>query len=114
MLKSTLTTFSLLAAFSIASTVHAEEQSSAYQTEPNQMDQKQGKKPHKRPVFSDLDLDGNGSITLEEFKQHKVPHGRHEKAFGHIDSNGDSLISEEELTNHKPPRHHHQGKQANN
>ena len=60
MLKSTLITYSLLAAFCIASPVHAEEQSSASQTEPNQMDQKQGKKPHKRPAFSDLDLDGDG------------------------------------------------------
>jgi hypothetical protein len=80
-------------------------------------DSSQGDKPEKRsddphenrtrkpPVFSTVDLDGNGSITLEEFKQYKLKHNRHQRTFNRIDSDGDQLISEQELKNHKP--HHH-------
>ncbi|WP_281556461.1 EF-hand domain-containing protein [Thalassomonas sp. RHCl1] len=56
------------------------------------------------PQFSQLDLDGDSSVTLDEFSQHPVPRGDHETIFNHIDSNGDGIITETELTNHKPPR----------
>jgi hypothetical protein len=89
MFKSILFTLSILSVFSVSSLVYAEGQSG------------QRKGP---PVFTEIDLDGNGSVTLEEFKQHEIPHGSHEEAFSHIDSNGDESISEDELKNHKPPR----------
>jgi hypothetical protein len=88
MFKTTLMTLSLLAVFTGSSLVHAQ----------NQSGQRQGP-----PQFSELDLDGDGSVTLEEFEQHEVPHGTHEEIFSHIDSNEDGSISEDELTNHKPP-----------
>jgi len=56
------------------------------------------------PPFSKLDLDGDELITLEEFKQHKLPHGEHDVVFKHIDANGDSVISKQEMESHKPPR----------
>lgn len=95
MIKQTLIAFSIFSAFSLAA-VQAEYSSDSKI--------EQGQKKHKRPVFAEIDLDGNGAITLEEFKQHKIPHGEHEKIFSHIDYNNDGSISKEELTNHKPPR----------
>ncbi|WDE04070.1 EF-hand domain-containing protein [Thalassomonas viridans] len=56
------------------------------------------------PPFSQLDLDGDNGITLDEFSQHPIPRGEHETVFNHIDSNGDGTITETELTSHKPPR----------
>ena len=56
------------------------------------------------PAFSELDLDQNGSITLEEFSQHKIPMGAHSDIFAKIDSNEDGSISKEELESHKPPK----------
>lgn len=64
----------------------------------------QHKTPHKRPKFSTLDLDGNGLITLAEFKQHQIPRGDHLTVFNHIDVDGNGEISEEEFVNHRPPR----------
>lgn len=89
MFKTILISLSLLAVFGGSSLVHAQ----------NQSGQRQGP-----PAFSDLDLDGDGGITLEEFKQSEIPHGSHEDIFSHIDSDEDGSISEDELTNHKPPR----------
>lgn len=56
------------------------------------------------PAFTELDLDGDGSLTLAEFQEHKIPRGDHETVFNHIDSDSDGVISEDEMTNHKPPR----------
>mgnify|MGYP000651316347 CR=1 FL=1 len=56
------------------------------------------------PPFSQLDLNGDSSITLDEFSQHRLPHGDHETVFNRIDSDGDGIITETELTSHKPPR----------
>lgn len=61
---------------------------------------------HKRPKFSKLDLNQDGSVTLDEFKQHQIPRGDHLTVFNHIDGNGDGAISEDEFFNHKPPRRH--------
>jgi len=67
-------------------------------------DNKQHSKRRGPPSFSKLDLDNNGSITLEEFSQHKIPMGEHSEVFAKIDSNEDGSITQEELENHKPPR----------
>ena len=56
------------------------------------------------PAFSELDLDGDGSLTLAEFQEHKIPRGDHETVFNHIDSDSDGIITEDEMSNHKPPR----------
>lgn len=56
------------------------------------------------PPFEKLDLDGDNGISLEEFSQHRIPHGDHDTVFGFIDSNADGMISQEELRSHKPPR----------
>jgi hypothetical protein len=56
------------------------------------------------PPFSSLDLNGDSSVTLSEFEQHKIPHGDHSEVFSHIDANDDGAITETEFTNHKPPR----------
>lgn len=55
------------------------------------------------PQFSELDLDSDGEITLEEFLEHRGP-GSPEEVFSHIDADGDGVITESELTDHKPPR----------
>jgi hypothetical protein len=61
------------------------------------------KKPPKRPNFSELDLDGDGNISLEEFKQHKVPQPSPEEIFTKIDIDGDGVVSKQEFMDHKPP-----------
>ena len=56
------------------------------------------------PPFSELDLNADASLTLEEFQQHQVPRGDHETIFNHIDANADGVVTEDEMKNHKPPR----------
>jgi Ca2+-binding EF-hand superfamily protein len=58
---------------------------------------------HERPEFSSLDLDGDGSVTYDEFEQSEVPNNEHAIIFGHIDADGDGALTEDEYTNHKPP-----------
>ena len=55
------------------------------------------------PAFKTLDLNGDGRLTLEEFKSHEIPRGDHEEVFKVIDTSGDGVISEEEYTSHRPP-----------
>ncbi|WDE05952.1 EF-hand domain-containing protein [Thalassomonas viridans] len=70
----------------------------SYAAEPSQNDKRRGP-----PPFSRLDLNGDQAITLEEFKQHRIPRGDHERVFANIDSNDDQQISEEEHNSHRPP-----------
>lgn len=56
------------------------------------------------PQFSQLDLDGNGEISLAEFKEHQPPLGTSEEFFSRIDIDEDGVITKSELTNHKPPK----------
>ncbi|MCM2678529.1 EF-hand domain-containing protein [Echinimonas agarilytica] len=58
----------------------------------------------ERPTFSSLDVDGDGKMTLEEFSQHTIPHGKHERVFTHIDADADGVISKTEFDDHKPKR----------
>jgi hypothetical protein len=55
------------------------------------------------PPFSQLDLNGDGQMTLEEFKSHKIPRGDHAEVFKNIDANGDGVVTESEFTSHRPP-----------
>ncbi len=56
------------------------------------------------PPFCVLDSNDDGFISLEEFKQHKIPQGDHETVFSNIDIDSDGFITEQELSDHKPPR----------
>jgi hypothetical protein len=55
------------------------------------------------PPFKTLDLNGDGRLTLEEFKSHAIPRGDHQDVFKMIDANGDGVVTEDEFTNHRPP-----------
>lgn len=55
------------------------------------------------PPFSKLDLNGDGVMTLEEFKSHVIPHGDHAEVFVIIDTDADGVITEQEFTSHRPP-----------
>lgn len=59
-------------------------------------------RPNK-PQYSTLDLNDDSSITLEEFQEHRLPHGDHQTVFTAIDINQDGLITQEEFENHRPP-----------
>lgn len=48
--------------------------------------------------FEQLDVDGNGNLSFEEFQQGDAG------MFGRLDSNGDALLSLEEFTSARPPR----------
>jgi Ca2+-binding EF-hand superfamily protein len=50
-----------------------------------------------------LDLNGNGVVTIDEFRQHPIPHGEHDEVFRRIDANGDGAITQAEFANHRPP-----------
>jgi len=64
----------------------------------------QGDRP-KPPSFSEMDADGDKSVTLAEFSVLKLPNkGNASEIFGHIDSNKDGVLSEKEVTSFKPPR----------
>lgn len=62
------------------------------------------KKRPKRPAFTELDANDDGSVLLDEFKQHPIVQRSHEEIFGHIDADADGVISEQEFKSHKPPR----------
>jgi Ca2+-binding EF-hand superfamily protein len=78
---------------SLSLTLHAQERGS------------KDKPEHKRPQFSSLDLDQDGSITFEEFSKSEVPNDDYATIFGYIDANGDGVLTEQEFKSHKPPRH---------
>jgi|GEM_PF-3248398 len=57
------------------------------------------------PSFSEMDTNGNGTVSLEEFSNTKLPPGLDAStAFGHIDSDGNGELSEQEVADFKPPR----------
>ena len=52
----------------------------------------------ERPSFATLDADGDGSLTVAEFK------AQADKRFAEVDTNGDGVLSVEELTAHASAR----------
>ena len=70
-------------------------------------------RPERRgaPTFDVLDLNEDGAISLDEFKQHEIPHGSHFEIFQNIDTDGNNAISEQELSSHKPPQRDRRRKQ---
>jgi Ca2+-binding EF-hand superfamily protein len=62
------------------------------------------KERHQRTIFATLDVNGDGAVPLDEFKQHSIRKKSHEDIFGHIDADGDGVITPEEFNSHKPPR----------
>ncbi len=56
------------------------------------------------PQFSQVDLDADGALTLEEFQNENIPHGDHSELFVMIDADGDGVVTEAEWTDHKPPK----------
>jgi len=58
----------------------------------------------KRPTFTTLDTNSDGSIELAEFSTQEIPQGDHSVIFTHIDSDENGMISKEEYNNHKPPK----------
>lgn len=59
---------------------------------------------HKRPIFADIDLSGDGEISLDEFNTLTLPHGENEVVFNDIDEDDNGVISQSEFSSHKPPR----------
>lgn len=50
-----------------------------------------GRRGPERPGFEQLDLNGDGQLTLEELQ------GQHEARFAEMDANGDGTVTAEEL-----------------
>lgn len=56
------------------------------------------KKRHKRPSFSEIDNDGDGSISQDEFIAAHIE--KLERKFRHIDEDESGGLSEDELAEH--------------
>jgi hypothetical protein len=56
------------------------------------------------PEFSSVDTNGDGELTFEEFSTQEIPHGDHQTVFDEMDSDGNGVVSENEFTSFKPPR----------
>lgn len=68
----------------------------------------QGGHPKPEEIFKKLDADGDGNVTLEEFKKSPRAKENPEKAeeiFKKIDANSDGNITLEEFKAHRPPPH---------
>lgn len=55
------------------------------------------------PPFSTLDRNGDGQVTLDEFKSHDIPRGNHAQVFNSIDTDADGVLTENEFSSHRPP-----------
>lgn len=65
-------------------------------------------RPNPEEVFKKLDTNGDGSVSLDEFKAgpraQKDP-SKAEEIFKKIDANSDGKLSLEEFKAHRPPHH---------
>lgn len=68
-------------------------------------------RPHKKPRFPALDLNSDGQLTLDEFKQRRIPHRKHQRIFNHMDQNQDGVVTSEEFRSHRPPKKKREMKQ---
>ena len=68
------------------------------------MAQGSDRKGPARPEFSTIDIDNSGDVDFDEFSQQTLPHGDPQVVFDDIDVNGDGYITEQEFSEHKPPR----------
>jgi hypothetical protein len=50
-----------------------------------------------------LDRNGDGQVTLDEFKSHDIPRGNHAQVFNSIDTDADGVLTENEFSSHRPP-----------
>jgi len=70
-------------------------------------------RPQKKPRFDEVDLNSDGLLTLDEFKQHRMRKKKHERIFNHMDQDQNGMVSQEEFHSHKPPKRKHKTKQLN-
>lgn len=61
-------------------------------------------KPPPRPEFSEIDINEDGDVDIDEFSSLQLPFGDHQTVFDNIDADNNGIITEEEFKNHKPPR----------
>ena len=99
-----LSKFALLLCLTGLSSPSMADESRTSKTELDQHKDAEHKHRKGPPKFEELDLDNDQQITLEEFIQHKLPHGEPSEVFVRIDADQDGFISEQELASHKPPR----------
>ncbi len=57
-----------------------------------------------RPLFSAIDINGDGDIDFDEFSSQKAPREGHQKIFSKIDKDGNGVITKKEFMSHKPPK----------
>jgi len=57
-----------------------------------------------RPLFSAIDINGDGDIDIDEFSSQKAPREGHQKIFSKIDKDGNGVITKKEFMSHKPPK----------
>jgi len=63
-----------------------------------------GERP-KPPTFSEMDANGDGSVTFKEFSRIKLPARLDAiSVFGQIDNDDDGHLSEQEVKSFRPPR----------
>ena len=64
----------------------------------------EGKPQGGPPQFSSVDINDDGELTFEEFSAQEIPHGDHQTVFNDMDSDGNGEVSENEFTSFRPPR----------
>jgi hypothetical protein len=62
------------------------------------------KKRGKRPDFVTIDTNEDGEISFDEFSQLKIRRGEPQTIFNKIDTDGSGSITKQEFSDHKPPR----------
>ena len=66
--------------------------------------QKSKEGPPPRPLFSAIDINGDGDIDFDEFSSQQEPREGYQKIFSHIDTDNNGVITKTKFNNHKPPK----------